>query len=361
MKQTLYLFYMVLKAQLKRPAYIFLLILIPCSMWFFSNFHIFNDSIEISAGICLSGENEMNSMLLSKLTDGDFIVNYIAYDSVDNMKRDVLNKTLSCAYVIPDNLENLMDNDTAEKSIQLITGSQNALVYSLSNEIFFSQLIKIYGRNILLDFIQTDDLMNQHTGILAESDNSPEAIINDYYDYYLDSDSTFHVVFEVLSDTDEDAISDTKTIQASSSVFPVRGIFAILVFAAGLFGSMQYLIDKKKHTFSIMNKRLKICSALFYPFIYTALTGISCLIALYASHTVYPGDGTFFRMAVYIIITTLYCMVLSAIIRNSSLMAGAIPVLIIMSLVICPVFVNLAPLIPAVKILRHLFPVGYFL
>ncbi len=91
------------------------------------------------------------------------------------------------------------------------------------------------------------------------------------------------------------------------------------------------------------------------------LSGISGLAALGISE-----GGTRFWMEVilmtlYVLLVTAVSVVLQKLSGRSEVLLGVIPFLAMAALVICPVFVDLSPFVPAVRTVRWLFLPYYYL
>jgi len=93
----------------------------------------------------------------------------------------------------------------------------------------------------------------------------------------------------------------------------------------------------------------------------TLLFAISSLLTIYLANVQVSLWVELKSMILYILLIIVFCSLLSYIIRKSSLMISLIPIFIIGSLVLCPVFINIATFLPVANILNKLFLPYYYL
>lgn len=355
MKQILLLIYLTIKHQFKNPAFVIFLILMPIIILYASKTEISgsNDSgTDICVGIYSDSDNAMTVSISEELSKNSSIIRFIKYEDLELMRSDIIKNKLECGYVFPENLREKLDEKDYKNTITLMCGANSNIICSLSNEIVFSAILKIYGGNIIKNYISSNELLNTHSEELLLH-------IDEKYASYLNSDTAFHVEFNTISS--DGSLDDLETIEASASAFPLRGIAAVLIFAAGMFGSLQFLTHRLSGTFITMKLNCRIAAYFVYPFVLSLLTGISAAAALTLSNISAGFVSEITAILPYIFVITIYCAALSSILSNVNIFAASIPVMIILCLVACPVFINLAPLLPAVKIIRYFLPPAFYL
>lgn len=353
MKQILLLIHLTIKQQLKNPPFLFFLILMPLIILHTSKIIISdNDENNICIGIYTDSYTTISEQVFDELSKNNGIISFIEYEDLELMRTDIIKNKLECGYVFPENLKEKLDKKDYKNTVTLMCGSNSNIIGSLSNEIVFSAILKIYGENIIKNYISSNELLNTHSDELFP-------LIDEKYSSYLNSDTVFHVEFNTISP--DGSLDDLETIEAATSLFPLRGIASVLIFAAGMFGSLQFLTDKSSGTFITMKQNCRIAAYFVYPFVLSLLTGISAAIALTFSNISAGFVNEITAILPYIFIITIYCAALSSILRNENIFAASLPVMIILCLVACPVFINLAPLLPAIKIIRYFLPPTFYL
>ncbi len=91
------------------------------------------------------------------------------------------------------------------------------------------------------------------------------------------------------------------------------------------------------------------------------MTGMVCLIFSGMYQEISQGMmGQWGHMFFYIILVSLYCLILSGIIRNRTVFQAAVPVFLMSSLLFCHVFINLNTIVPQFKFISLLLPPNYF-
>ena len=66
-------------------------------------------------------------------------------------------------------------------------------------------------------------------------------------------------------------------------------------------------------------------------------------------------------MFLYVLLLTAVAGLLGLVIKDANVLAGAIPVLTVASLVFCPVFINLTGVVPVIRYICRLLPVYYYI
>lgn len=352
MKKLLILFSLITKQYLKNPVFFALIALLPISAFVLSHSDTANHSLELNIGIYCAAPDALTDSVFSSLESAGGIAHFVSYDDPDRMTMDILCDTIECGYIFKPDLAEKLRGNKYNGAVSLLCGTNSDIAASLGNEIIFSAVLRCYTPGFINNFITKNTLLSPYSDILSEG-------IIETLKLYESDGSTYHVEFSVLGDGN--TIADTTEMSDTSLLFPVRGTLYILVFAAGLFGSLQFLHEKTTGLFRTMPRYCSFCAGFLYPLSIGLIVGLMAMITL-----LFSGLETFSllllaRMAAYVIFIAIYCGLLTLVLPSEMIFAGAILVFLIICFVACPVFINLKPFVPGIEFVRHLFPPGYFL
>lgn len=158
------------------------------------------------------------------------------------------------------------------------------------------------------------------------------------------------------------AYLDDRTMELEGGEFsyltaPLRGMLCILVLLCGMAVTMFYLEDEKDGLFVWMPIRHRKLFPWLYILTGTIEGAAAAYAALWASGTFTGWGKELTLMAVYVLMAAGFCNLLRVLVKNVQKFGACIPVLILVCLVLCPVFIDLK-LFPAV---RYLLPPYYYL
>jgi ABC-2 type transport system permease protein len=352
MRQLILLLVLTIKEHIKKPVFLAFLICMPLAAALFFYLPDNFSTAEISIGIYAAKADNLTEEIMNELLQKDGMIHFISYEYVEAMQSDIMTGKISCGYCFPENLSGKLADEEFKAAITVLCASNSDITVSLANEMIFSVLLKHYGYDMMYNYAVGNSLLQGEEALFAP-------MLKELYASYSAGDSTFHVEFDTVSS--DDSFLTLEEIEVSNSLFPLRGILAILIFTAGLFGSLKYLRNRSAGTFVTMPSMCRIAAAYFYPFTLCLLTAISAIPTLYISGFSYGLAHDCIQMFFYICMITIFCVILSHILCRETLFAAAIPVCSIICLIVCPVFVNIAPLIPQIKVLRWFLPPMYFL
>ncbi len=350
MKKLATWIYILTKRQLKNPLLLVLLLIVPLAAWGISFIPDMKNTLTYSVGLYSEGDDELADKLIASLENhNNSDIEFFKYDSLDKAYKDVKNKTLTCTYVFPSDLTQKLSGSDYKHSIKVVRQPGNDIQTSI-NEIVYSDLIRLEGYNIISDYLVSE-------GLLDLSDEASVKELFDYYDYYTASSETFHIDFETYGKSGLSTAVETGT----SISFPLRGILSVLVFLSGLFGSVIWLKDNEKGIFATLSLNYKILCRILYIVIPTMLFALSMLVTIAVSNNFVSVKREIPAMLLLILLITVFCILLVLIVKNSKNFTACIPVILLGCLIFCPVFINAANYIPAVRYINKIFVPYYYL
>lgn len=394
---------LLMKRLLKQPAFIGLLLLVPIMGYAVGILEQEGSSGAVVA-VCVE-ESEWSGQITSKLrelsaqnTAGSSVLQYVFYDSDMEVERAVIQSEADCGFVIKEDIVQRVKEDDWHKSIPVYVTDASSIT-GMAKERIAGVIFQLYSENCYREYmeetVQSEKFATEYDSqeILSFAEQA--------YETHLVDGSTFSFVYEEKTDgiaegkgnglsgksdsvdLDSQNNSDTR-VGSDTSVFPIKGVFGVLIFVSGMCGMLEYEKDKKEKRFQRLAPNwMTYIVNVWIPTIFTSFAVLLCLwvtsaLQYRASHG--AGDGIvsmvealvkvwnldmWCREAVHLVlyqcIIVLYCSILRVILRRQETIAAAIPILALGSLVCAPVFVRLAMYVPLFSVLEKLFPVTYYL
>ena len=350
---------------LRQPAYIGLLLLIPVAGGAVG-------LLERSAGggavvaVCAE-QGSWSSDIVASLQEqaADSVLRFTFCEDREQAKELVLLEEADCGFVIPADIEERVLQGEYEQCIAVYETAASSIT-GMAKERIAGVLFRLYSEYRYAAYMEQ---------------TAPEAVgyAMEAYTEHLSDESTFDFRY-FYHDPNSQNIADTgdgnDTI-VKAAVFPVKGVFAVLIFVAGMCGMLEYEKDKKEKRF--MRIAPNALTYLVDVWISTVFVSGAVLICLWITEGLRACGDSFTpggmaavwsagmwlqqaaRLLLYQCIVTVYCVILRVLLRRQETIAAAIPVLTLGSLLCAPVFIRLGSYLPVFAVLEKLFPASYYL
>lgn len=349
MNKTGLWFWFSCKRQLKRPAFLLMLLMLPFLLAGSAKFGEKDDSgIRIAL---YAGDDEFTQDIIDSLVNAEGMFQFYQCRSGQELKDDVASRRAECGYLFLPDFKEKLDKGKYRRSIGVYS-APSTVAASLSTEVVFSRIMEVYGRELLLDYTMTGEVFGDLNR--QEAWDEMEQLYNQYYG----NGSTFSFRYET-----EDRTELKK--QGGKAVFPVRGIAAVYVFVTGIFAAVSLCTDEKKGLFIPVPFHQKPwCSiaSMLGPVFLAACSGF---MGIWLSGSMDRGIAGKAReagiMAAYVLIVVMAAWILKLLVKNPLALCGLIPFLTMASLALCPVFLDIGMWIPGLDNLARLFPPYYYL
>ena len=345
----------------RQPAYIGLLLLIPILGYAVSMMEQ-GEKGGVAVAVCVE-EGTWSAQIVDGLQvqQADSVLAFAFYEDAAAVEQSVVSGAADCGFVIPSDIEEAVLNEDWHKSITVYETSGSSIT-GMAKERISGVIFKLYSEQNYREYMGQ---ISEDIVYFAE----------EAYERHLVDGSTFEFRY-VNYDQYSQYNSDTTDI-SDTGVFPVKGVFAVIIFISGMCGMLEYDTDRREKRFVRMaSNRL---TYIVNVWVSTVFVSIAVLICLWISDAVHYSGGQLSmgvmlsvwnmemwlsqigRLIVYQCIIVLYCCILGIILRRQETIAAAIPILSLGSLVCAPVFIRLAAYVPVFVVLEKLFPVTYYL
>lgn len=306
-----------------------------------------DDTYRVRAAVYAEG----NDMIAQTATDNlcvlSGLVDYYRVSDSEDVYRAVSDGDAAFGYIFPDNLKGMLDAKSYDGCIRVVTGDASYMLRA-ANELVFKEMFRVYAPEIAENYV------NERAEFSRVKERA-EVLIRQNYEGYGNNKEISYFQFEVL----DTAPGETKQMETAGVTFPLRGVLGVLVMVAAMAGGTLYCRDKRKGIMTALGTGMRLVGAVLYTAVPAILFAISAELALYISGAAsYPQE--LLKMFVYIIILVVINSILSVILPDENVYAGAIPVFAVASLVFCPIFYNITEVSSFAYYISHLLPVYYY-
>lgn len=329
------------------------------------------------------------------------VYQFTTYEGAEELEQAVEAGELECGFVFDKEFAKQYEEGSFTDSITYVYTPFTTKGMAV-RETVYGTVLELYGEKLLQQ--------NQET-IVGQSSEEISAMLADRYEYYLNSDAIFHTEV-IYVETDAGMESDLRRAEPGSdgqngdADWPengkpnhnqnrnqnriagqpadmeklIRGVISCMIFLTVYLSGASCKEEKNQHFLSILEKgkrRSYECAGMLAaatPMILVG-TGLSCLTIL-QSEMLDAASGAGFvtatgigmvivteilQMLLLIVVSILFTACTMCIWKKDMGMLSALPVLILLQIIICPVIFDMAVYVPAVKYIRYLCPIAYYL
>ena len=242
---------------------------------------------------------------------------------------------------------------TLSKELKKLTYvSPSTTTAAAIDEIVHSIIMKYNGYTVLKNILK-EELKS------IPPDSETIDYMFERYEYYCDSDETFHINVEKIDTVSDEAVRLTEENYVFT--FPLRGVLSILIYLSGMLGAVLYLSDKRKQIFDAHTPEFTIFSRQAYVLIPVTIFILVSLITLVFSQNAYLPAKEILLMLRYILVILLFTNLCTVLVKDPAMLIPILVVQVIGSLVFCPIFIDIGSAFPVMKIMSYLFVSGYYL
>ena len=346
--------------------------------------------------------------ITDRLMQKSDVYQFTIYEDPEELEQAVEAGELECGFVFDKEFAEQYEEGSFTDSITYVYTPFTTKGLAV-RETVYGAVLEIYGEKLLQQ--------NEET-IVGQSSEEISAMLEERYEYYLNSDAIFHTeVIYVETDAgaesglrgsesglrgtesglrgqDEDAEVDridhnhmdqnrNQSRIAGRSVNTenvIRGVIACMIFLTVYLAGASYKEEKNRRFLSQLERgkrRRYECAGMLAAAIPMMLVGIglSCLTILQsgmlkttsgAGVATVTGIGMvivteILKMLLLIAVSILFTACMMCIWKKDTGMLSALPVLLLLQIIICPVFFDIVVYVPAVKYIRYFCPVAYYL
>lgn len=341
------------------------------------------------------------------------VYQFTTYEGTEELEQAVEAGELECGFVFDKEFAKQYEEGSFTDSITYVYTPFTTKGMAV-RETVYGTVLELYGEKLLQQ--------NQET-IVGQSSEEASTMLAERYEYYLNSDAIFHTEV-IYVETDAGMESDLRRAEPGSDGQNgdadgleigkpnhnqnhnqnsnqnsnqnrnhnriagqpadmenlIRGVISCMIFLTVYLSGASCKEEKNQHFLSILEKgkrRSYECAGMLAAATPMMLvgTGLSCLTIL-QSEMLDAASGAGFvtatgigmvivtellQMLLLIVVSILFTACTMCIWKKDMGMLSALPVLILLQIIICPVIFDMAVYVPVVKYIRYLCPIAYYL
>lgn len=337
MQQILNRLFILLKSNIKSYSFCFLSILIIISSALTYKYENTNH-VEI-AGIVFKEDNKYNQKLKNAFeTSSDFAV----YTTKEQMYSDILKNNIICGFVIDKNIEDYYISDFKDYKVDFVTLANNNRAQAYK-EVFFDIFIRIYNDNIIAEIVP--DLFENNDDHLTEN-------VIENKNRYLAEDDLFKINIININSSNELNVQNTNY---------TKGLLAIFTFMSVVLGAIRLYDEDKISVTNCMSIKRRIG----FKVLYLSSHIIPIAIICYVLDIIYNLHNNItvltLKMLLLCIYSIIWAYIFQTIISSRKTYYNFIIISMPLMLLLCPVIINLGIYIPAVDILKYIYPISLYM
>ncbi|MBQ7118890.1 MAG: ABC transporter permease [Oscillospiraceae bacterium] len=343
MKRTFYWFSLLNKRLYKKPVFIVILALIPLLMFSFG-IAAQGDSGLIHITLARTDKNDALSQdITTGLLERNGLILFTESSSPEEALDMVKSGKADAAWVFPDDtagkVEAFSANASKSNYVVDVFQREETIPLRLSREVLSSEVFEHCSRNMYINYIRKNI---EGLNSVADSD------LYKHYDEFEKDTELFQ-----FSDTENTALSNSKNYLLS----PLRGLLSVIVLLCGLAATMFFMQDKKSGTFSLIPEHKLPMVGFICQLIAILNVGIVMLISLFVSGLSVSFLREIAMLILFCISCASFCSILHFFVRDIKFLGALIPLIIILSIAICPVFFDFN----SVHLIQQLFPPTHYI
>ena len=305
--------------------------------------------------------------VMNRLSEETRLLRFLREDTPDEAIARVNSGQADCAWIFEENYRSSLSAAAMRqpRTVVRIYTAEDTVFMRLAREKLFAALYPDLSREIFRTFLSEisssgDTLSGAEpaspSGLFSDApmpgitaSDIPEDDILAYYSAGAVTESL--VRFERIDSPDQN--TDKAAIEEDYLLLPLRGLLSILIFAAGAASVIFYEIDERNGCFTWLTRAGR--SGMLSGYLLSGMfwTALMTLAALAAAGSFTAAGHELLLMMLYIAAVFGMCYFLHLLLRRPEHLATLLPLLILLMLGLCPVFLNakqlhfLAVLLPA--------------
>jgi len=335
------------KRLMKKPLFLFTLLLLPVSVLFLQNCRTKTEAV---VRVALYAPDKTSDSITEKLfremiSLSNTAVSFYEASTEKSLRQDIVDGTASCGYIFPKHLEEKL-KEYAEKKEPYITAirTEDDVRTRIVDEIVLSRIYRPISYHILASFLEQKTKSTPDSKKLSET-----------FQKYSSDELLFR--FEYANGDTNTFLNDS---QANYMLMPIRGVISVMILLSCMAGGILWYSDAGNALFLMDYKKRHLCSflSLLLPGLFASLTGLFTMKITGISEN--PATELL-SMLFFLCACLSLVHFLRTVLPKKELFLASIPVLTISSLLLCPIFISLQTIAPALSSFSCIFPSTWYL
>lgn len=357
MKKAITWFILFQKRILRKPMFLVTIFLIPILLVVLNLLAADSNSL-IKVGLYTEADKGSSAKFVRELVESssDVISFYICEDE-GTLRNDISLGDTDCGYIIPPDIKMEVENyytGISEKLpfknglIKVLT-SDSSISVKVVNEVVLGKMFSKAAYSVLEDYVREKK---------PGSIDRPGEV--DKLKGFFDSNHNEHLMF-VFEYADG---SENKLLNRNDNnyyMMPVRGMLSVLILVTAMSSVIMLNIDDKNGTWSWIKLSKRPAFNYMYILLSVFLVSVCSLIAIFFTKLSTNVFHEIFIMFLYVMLVSGFANLIRVLVKNIYIYCSVIPLIVLLSLVICPVFIDFGEVFYPIKVFRNVLPTSYYL
>lgn len=339
-RKLLLWFLMLSKRLYKKPTFLVLILLIPVLLFGYIAISG-GESGVMTVGMVAQEEDPLTQQIFEDLRKDQHLICFQVYES-EKEARDLLESgKLDAVWIFPGDLaekiEAFNEKPLVSNSIITVLERESNVALVLTREKLSGAIYPYLAQRVYISFMRE---------LAPELDHLSD---DDLLDYYHGTNLDVELFRFVGSDAQKQA--------ASYLLSPLRGLLGVLILLCSMATAMYYIRDDKQGTFAWVSQQWRFLPELGCHLASSLHVSTVCLICLVISGL---AGNIWIELAVlllYSLCCSTFAMTLRQLFGSLRSLGTMLPLIIVISLIICPVFFDLG----AIRQVQYIFPPTYYI
>lgn len=258
---------------------------------------------------------------------------FVEADSEEQIQRDVRTHNALCGYIFAEDQMERVEEHTVKGNIVLVERIGN-IETDIVNEIVFSAYYKEYTKYYTISYMDLEE----------------DLFVTNYENIV--TSSSLHYSADTISSRDD----ANNAVNRSA-----RNIIGVILCLFAMLNISEFISDTEHSIFYPVKPKQRFAFRAVYFSIPILMLSPFVLIGTMIQET---NKGFFMELGqllLYDVILIVLSIICSFIIKKRHIILGMIPMLTILYIILCPVFLDLSIYLPVIRILRYFCPPFYFM
>lgn len=263
-------------------------------------------------------------------------------DSAKEAEELVVSGKADTAWVLPENMATRIAQvaDGKQETLVRVYAREDGMLVRVSREKLFPALYQKLTYIVYAKYVQA---------LPFEQAPPSEEAIQQQFEANLSNDKIVNFEFLDSPPVDLSAVNYLTT--------PLRGMLACIMLLCGMAASLYFNADEREKRFSTLPVTKRWCVFFVNNIAALSISAVFVTIALLACGMYISFWAETVAMLLFIVTAALFCLLLGTLFRSVGALSMCVPIVLIVSLALSPVFYNA----PGPKVIQVLLPTYHYL
>ncbi len=335
------------KRILKRPMFLITILLIPLIIGLLYVFSGTTDGL-IQAAIYYEDGTAAAQFAESMIEKSDDVIRYYRAESEEALRTAVETDRAECGFILAEDFDERIASGNG-RGLATVVIKQSSVANRVLKEVLCGELFS------KLVYQMTEQFITEDGAVDISSEEVQETLQASYESYRIPS-----AMFE-FQYTNGEANTLLNGTADNYYMMPVRGLLSVLILLAALGGVLMLREDDRKGCWQWIHPKRRPVFHIYFILMSVTAVAVVSLIALFFTGLDTGAARECALMLAYCLLVAGFANLIRVLIPDTRIICALLPVMVLMSLILTPVFVDLDSLVPGITIVRLVLPSSYYL